>query len=483
MISVLYTYRKCAPKATQILLISMTCFCSAGGLEAVINESPKLASYFGTKTRYEEVNPFLLANPLLVTRKQDLLPNTCTPLQIVSVIRHGTRYPTKKQIKKLKKMYNLIEESTSNSELVKELQSWNMWYEDWMDGQLVKKGEVDMKNLAYRLASLFPSLFTSDKLLKCKMSFTTSSKHRCVDSTKAFINGLAHTYLRLPLPTEEELENDSCRAPVVNDTLMRFFDHCEKFVAQVEENDTATREVDKFKEGPEMKRVLQKISNLLSIPEDKLNADLIQVAFFTCSFELAINNIVNSPWCRLFDEEDAKVLEYLNDLKQYWKRGYGFDINSRSSCNLFQHIFQHLDNAVSESKSSQQISNPVVMQFGHAETLLPLLALMGLFKDEKPLTADNFSTHLNQKFRSGRIVPYASNLVFVLYHCELAESPKEEYQVQMLLNENLLPFPHSQESVCLFEDLKKQYNHLIESCHVREECQLTKVANCTKGEL
>lgn len=135
------------------------------------------------------------------------------------------------------------------------------------------------------------------------------------------------------------------------------------------------------------------------------------------------------------------------------------------------------------SYRSQQISTPVVMQFGHAETLLPLLALMGLFKDEKPLTADNFSAHTEQKFRSGKIVPYASNLVFVLYHCDLAQSPKEEYQVQMLLNENLLPFPHSQESVCLFDDLKKQYSHLLNSCHVKDECQLTKVAHTSEDEL
>ncbi|XP_071985356.1 multiple inositol polyphosphate phosphatase 1 isoform X2 [Engystomops pustulosus] len=483
MSSVLFTYRRCAPSAAQILLLSVTWFCSTGGLDSIAHKSPKLAPYFGTKTRYEEVNPFLLANPLMVTRKNDLLPNTCTPLQIVSVIRHGTRYPTKEQIKKLKKMYGLIKKSTSNSDLVKELQSWNMWYEDWMDGQLVKKGEEDMKNLAFRLASLFPSLFTLDKLQKCQMSFVTSSKHRCVDSTKAFIHGLAHTYLQLPIPTEDELEDVPCRDPLVNDTLMRFFDHCEKFVAQVEDNDTAMHELEKFKEGPEMRRVMHKIAELLSIPQGELNAGLVQVAFFTCSFELAINNDANSAWCRLFDEEDAKVLEYLNDLKQYWKRGYGYDINSRSSCNLFQHIFQHLDNAVSESKRSQQISTPVVMQFGHAETLLPLLALMGLFKDEKPLMADNFSTHLDQKFRSGRMVPYASNLVFVLYHCDLAKSPQEEYQVQMLLNENLLPFPHSHQSVCPFEDLKKQYRHLLDSCHVSDECQLTKVAHASEDEL
>lgn len=117
------------------------------------------------------------------------------------------------------------------------------------------------------------------------------------------------------------------------------------------------------------------------------------------------------------------------------------------------------------------------MHFGHAETLLPLLALMGLFKEEKPLTADRFSPQTEQKFRSGKIVPYASNLVLVLYHCDLVENPKEEYQVQMLLNENLLPFPHSQESVCLFDDLKKQYSHLINHCHVKEECELMKAGH------
>jgi len=35
-------------------------------------------------------------------------------------------------------------------------------------------------------------------------------------------------------------------------------------------------------------------------------ADIVQVAFLTCSYELAIKN-VTSPWCSLFSEEDAKV--------------------------------------------------------------------------------------------------------------------------------------------------------------------------------
>lgn len=34
--------------------------------------------------------------------------------------------------------------------------------------------------------------------------------------------------------------------------------------------------------------------------------DLLEAAFFLCSYELSIKS-VNSPWCFLFDEHDAKV--------------------------------------------------------------------------------------------------------------------------------------------------------------------------------
>ncbi|OCT71378.1 multiple inositol polyphosphate phosphatase 1 isoform X1 [Xenopus laevis] len=481
--------RSYIPKPFQILLILGTWLCSSA-LTSVGTWPAGFNFFFGTKTRYEEVNPFLQKNPLLVIGKQDLLPNTCTPLKIVTVIRHGTRYPTNEQIQKMKKMHDLIlKQKGIRSELVEELQQWEMWYDDWMDGQLVKKGEQDMRNLAYRLASLFPLLFSEDKLKQSKMTFTTSSKHRCVDSTKSFISGLVNDYFRFPQTPESGLNELTYMEPVINDTLMRFFDHCPKFLVEVEDNDTALHEVDKFKQSPEMKKVIQKLSALLDVPEQELSADLIQVAFFICSFELAIRNIVDSPWCSLFDEEDARVLEYLNDLKQYWKRGYGYDINSRSSCHLFQHIFQHLETAVTESKSSQQVSMPVVMHFGHAETLLPFLTLLGLFKDETSLKAENFISQIERKFRSGHIVPYASNLAFVLYLCDMTETPndmtetpREKYQVQLLLNEQLLHFPHSHSSL-LFEEMKELYGHLLDGCSISKECAIVKANRSSEDEL
>uniref|UniRef100_A0A9L0JDB0 Multiple inositol polyphosphate phosphatase 1 n=1 Tax=Equus asinus TaxID=9793 RepID=A0A9L0JDB0_EQUAS len=316
-----------------------------------------LSPYFGTKTRYEDVNPGLLLDPEAPRRDPELLEETCTPVQLVALIRHGTRYPTAKQIRKLRQLHGLLQArepgddktcAAGSHDLRAALAAWPLGYAEWMDGQLVEKGWQDMRQLALRLASLFPALFSFENY--CRLQLITSSKHRCVDSGAAFLQGLwQHYHPGLPPPDIADME---CGTPRINDKLMRFFDHCEKLLTEVERNATALYHVEAFKTGPEMQNIVKKVAATLQVPVSNLSADLIQVAFFTCSFDLAIKG-VKSPWCDVFDIDDAKVLEYLNDLKQYWKRGYGYTINSRSSCTLFQDIFQHLDKAVEQKQRSE----------------------------------------------------------------------------------------------------------------------------------
>lgn len=97
---------------------------------------------------------------------------------------------------------------------------------------------------------------------------------------------------------------------------------------------------------------------------------------------------------------------------------------------------------------------------------------MGYFKDEEPLRANNYHRHMHRAYRSGRIVPYASNLLFVLYHCDQAKSPEEEYKIQILLNEKLLRFSHSGETVSLYTTLKNHYKDVLQNCHFAEVCDI-----------
>lgn len=52
----------------------------------------------------------------------------------------------------------------------------------------------------------------------------------------------------------------------INDKLMRFFDQCQRLVETVENNKDATKEVELFKNRPEMRRVQEKLADRLQLP-------------------------------------------------------------------------------------------------------------------------------------------------------------------------------------------------------------------------
>ncbi|XP_059214792.1 multiple inositol polyphosphate phosphatase 1-like [Centropristis striata] len=443
----------------------ITGFCSCFRNDATPEENPNIpaiAKYFTTKGRYEEVNPHLIEDILAVNRSILQPPSAqCREIHLTAIIRHGTRYPTSKNVKKMQKLYDLVKRSASGKQSwLREIQTqWTMWYTEDMDGRLVQKGVNDHKHLAVRLSKLFPSLISEEKLRGGFIKFITSSKHRCVNSTLSFKAGLTELWAI----TDKEFDH------AVNDALMRFFDQCTRFVQEVDNNPTALSEVDKFKEGPEMRRVTEKIADRLAVPYNSITADMAEAAFYLCAYEFAIKT-VNSPWCRLFDEVDAKVMEYANDLKQFWKRAYGYDINSKSSCILFHDVFSRLNKAADENKSGQQVTETVTIQVGHAETLLPLLTLLGFFKDSEALTSTNYATQSQRSFRTSRMLPYAANLILVLYDCGGGD-----LRLQPLLNEKPVDFPgltDQQVSMPLYQDVRDHYKELLQGCDFETECRL-----------
>ncbi|XP_045898332.1 multiple inositol polyphosphate phosphatase 1-like isoform X1 [Micropterus dolomieu] len=425
---------------------------------------PAIAKYFNTKGRYEEVNPYLREDILAVNRSILQPPSAqCQEIHLTVIIRHGTRYPTTKNIKGMQQLYNIVLHNASGEESwLREIQTqWRMWYTEDMDGRLVQKGVNDLKHLAIRLSKLFPSLISEEKLRGGFFKFITSSKHRCVNSTLSFKAGLTELW------AITDMEFDYA----VNDALMRFFDQCTRFVQEVDNNPSALSEVDKFKQGPEMRRVQEKIADRLRVPYSLITHDMTQAAFYLCAYEFAIK-AANSPWCQLFDEEGAKVMEYASDLREFWKRGYGYDINSKSSCALFHDVFSRLDKAASEINSGQQVTEAVTVQVGHADTLLPLLTLLGFFKDNVTLTSTNYATQAKRSFRTSHMLPYAANLLLVLYDCGGGD-----LRLQPLLNEKPVTFPgltDQRASIPLYQDVRGHYSDLLKGCDFETECQLFK---------
>ena len=90
---------------------------------------------------------------------------------------------------------------------------------------------------------------------------------------------------------------------------------------------------------------------------------------------------------------------------------------------------------------------------------------MGFFRDETPLTADNFDLQHGRTFRTSHIVPYAANLVFVLYDCS------EGLRLQFLLNETPLKFPDINHQAPLYNTVRETYRELLHGCNFEKECE------------
>ncbi|KAB5561906.1 hypothetical protein PHYPO_G00011890 [Pangasianodon hypophthalmus] len=356
--------------------------------------------------------------------------------------------------------FSKLVKSRADLSCVKELQTWKMWYKEDMDGRLVEKGRSDHRYLARRLIKSFPMLITKENIEEGRVKLITSSKHRCVNSTLAFKHGVM-----------EGLCIQGVDLPhTINDELMRFFDQCRRLLETVENNKDAVKEVELFKNGPEMKRVQEKLADRLQLPYSNVTADSVETVFYLCAYEFTIRGL-NSPWCRLLDDADGQVMEYSGDLKQFWKRGFGHDINSKASCILFHDLFKRLDAAANQIKSGGRVSEVVMVQVGHAETLLPLLTLLDLFKDDVPLTSSNFASHRGRAFRTGAIVPYAANLLMTLFDCP------DGLRLQARLNERPLTLPGLDDLSPLYQDVRKRYEQLLQGCDQDTVCMMDSSKN------
>lgn len=131
-----------SPHGHALLLtaVSFSLHCWLGSLSS-IPDIPLIAPYFGTKTRYEEVNPQLLRDVLFVNRSVLKAPGSerCSPVHLTAVIRHGSRYPTVKNIRRIQRLSELVrrEASRGSERWQRDIQSWEDWFSEDMDGELL----------------------------------------------------------------------------------------------------------------------------------------------------------------------------------------------------------------------------------------------------------------------------------------------------------------------------------------------------------
>lgn len=398
----------------------------------------------------------------------------CNLVHLNALFRHGTRAPSSKDIAKMKLLRDrLLMSAQYGAHLPSEFATHPIPFQDSVPKQLLPRGYEEHLVLGKRFQRLLKKFFTFSPR---NIRFYSSSTNRAFFSAQAFYAGLFESDVSIctdvrnsqascPLDPSLNYLADNFLLPntdniMINDTLLRFFAYCKRYIDEVDKNKTAINEFYKFKDSMFMQGILSNFLKKWKLHNTNYSVDDVRLIFSTCAYEVANAKTSEklSPWCSFLRPQEFPVLEYLADLKQYWRKAYAFHLNYIQSCPLLGEMLAQIYEAAENYKKLQyQQSNPnlhrATFWFGHAETLLPVVTALGIFNESVrhdktfKLRADNFSERLKQlsmhphpptMFRPGQIAPFAGNVAFLLYHCPDSVS---DFHLEVRVNEKTVAWP------------------------------------------
>ncbi|CAG9767062.1 unnamed protein product [Ceutorhynchus assimilis] len=384
----------------------------------------------------------------------------CTPKKVWMIIRHGTRNPSTSNIEtineKLPKIKSLILNSQNlPNDFIKNrdldlFKKWKSSLDSEDNNLLAHEGEEEMLLIAERMQSRFPEVFEnvySNTTYKLKFTHSQRTKKSAYYFAAGLFGKQTAKDVWFPEPNKK-------------DPILRFYKLCNKWEKEIKSSVKDRGEQKTFQETHFIEKVVEEVNEKLGLNE--LTISDISIMYITCGFETAWNKRSKSPWCTPFTEENLKVLEYMEDLKYYWQDGYGHELTYKQACPAFGDLVNHFDTTSAYPKA--------VIYFTHSGTLLKILAHLGLYKDNEALTASNYDSMSNRKWKTSLIDSFATNLALLLYDCSGTK------KVLTLHQENIVKLPCCPDTdLCEFSKLTEYYQESIDRCDFEAMCNTSTI--------
>ncbi|XP_017146615.1 multiple inositol polyphosphate phosphatase 1 [Drosophila miranda] len=385
----------------------------------------------------------------------------CHPTRIWSVIRHGSRNPSKKVI--LRAQQRLVELqqrllSQPHPNLcpaeMKQLREWSWGHLNAAEDEklLVAEGEDELIELAERMQLRFPSLLP-DMYDPAWYYMKYTATQRTLKSAQSFATGLfgRHRIHAVRYPR-----------PVYRDPVLRFYKLCDRWRTDVDKNPETFINARRFTEEPEMQSAVEHVRGSTQLPD--LGPEDVELMYMVCAFETSWQRRRQreSVWCSFFDVDALRALEFAKDLEYYWNDGYGYELTHRIACPAIADMFSAID-PVSQAMPRANAT----FYFTHSGTLLKLLAHLGLAKDKEALTHKHFGSE--RLWRTSEIDAFATNLAFLRYECE-----QEPPRVLVLHQERAVRLPGcpQDEDLCPLATIRRLYADSVERCDFEALCQV-----------
>jgi len=406
-----------------------------------------------------------------------LVPSFCRPIHVNAIFRHGTRDPGIDDIDSFYALNDTISGKIGNPSFSHLNSNWTpLWPRSSTDEKkLGPVGERENEDFGERFAKRYNSLLADAKI--DEIVFYSSSKSRSYNSCKYFQIGYQNIHTGI----------DVINKTTIRDDLLRFFKNCKKYTRDVDKNKEAKKEYKAFLKGEEMVQVASNLSSTLQLADDlQLDVDSAIAAWMALAFEEAYTD-GQSPWSGTFSLSELKIMEYYQDLKQWWKKSYAYPISYQQSCPLLVNTVKSMDKALKATVDNKSYTK-ALFQFGHSETVLSLVTLLGLYKDSFALKSSNYASQgVNRVFRTTQISPFATNVGMVLYKCDVhtqvsasdlaKKAPGVTWpdrfvsdMVQLLVKETPVSFPFTDNHLTSLAEIKQHYRHEL-VCDFDEICE------------
>ncbi|CAG8439130.1 13290_t:CDS:2 [Acaulospora colombiana] len=374
----------------------------------------------------------------------------------------GARCPSAGDIRK----FDVLDKLFENASLSKDWQ--RSPFGQSQASLLTQRGERELYLLGKRSRkrySKFWSNITYDANV-VEFKSTQVSRYSVIDRKRTspvrtigdcLLHGLAHGL--------RDIRRDNVTAGIhtlqASDEELLMHHACPLWTATVENSSVLKEQVEIYIHT-HLSKIARRISNQLGIrpPLEAIHAEHIYRA---CSYAVTYSGRIDT-WCSLLEEEDFLKLEYLHDMIKYYGFSYGSPLNARMACQFYTGLVKSVDDFLDGKSSIKSM-----MKFAHAETIIFLTTILGLFKDDYPLDADRFYRSKSRKFRTSKIAPFASNIYFEIYNC--TDNYESTIFIQMLVNEKPVVIPGCVYTFCSWDRFKQLLGSNI-GCDFDEMCKL-----------
>jgi multiple inositol-polyphosphate phosphatase/2,3-bisphosphoglycerate 3-phosphatase len=378
----------------------------------------------GTKSPY--IHPF---------EYQFLQNQTLKQVHLIS--RHGSRYWTRKKHAAMFTVADYLRTHVDRSRHPK-IAHLEIPFPKDQAAELSPNGRLSMFGMGQRWARHYKRILDS-----VSIEAFSSSSTRAVDSMDAFLDGLGYPVKKFVV------ENRTLDADL-NPELS-----CSKFGRLAEEH--PSKQEGKLWASQYMAQTVTTMNSLLGIPLDQYQVTTI---LEICAAQISLLRYRRMEGlCYLLTDRDLENYEIFDDVQKYQGFSYGNEFNPRIACSLLTSLI----------RAMEQNQTLVTMRFTHAETLIPLITALGMFKDDHPISGKMTYDELkNRAFHSSHFSPFQGNIIFEVYDCP------EGHCFRLFVNERpiVLPGCNYTHHLCPLSEFKRLLGSLDE-CNFDQMCENT----------